>query len=105
MNQTTDSIAAIIKNKSDEKLRSEISEQLKPFRQLLIYASRAENEIEIERENKNCIMNAHAALDALEKHAFKLNCESRQDRAIQDFLAKVENIGSEIEELKRAVGT
>lgn len=97
MEKTTDSIASRLIDKADENLKKEISEAAEKLREFIYGWNRCN--VQLETQNGIMEISPFTMLDSFEKFAFEINHEKRREREIEEFMNKVDNLDSQIQEL------
>lgn len=97
-----DTITERINNQSDEALKREIERMVKPLKSLCD-AGCQPNDFEFNQGEQAFKINVWTAFEALKQKAFDKNFERRRRDAISEFMAKVESLSTDIEELRNSI--
>ncbi len=106
----TETITTKINDKSDAELRDRLSKKFYEIRRE--FTDGCSKSITVKggyiKDKSNgdneYIVDAHAALKKLEELSFETQFERNRDKAVSEFMDKVERLGSEIDNIRSQVG-
>lgn len=115
MNENVESISKRLSDQADEKLRLEIRNAFEPVQHLFRdgYLHNLQfnpHHVELKGcqqheppEGSTTLIRHDRALKALIELAFIVNCDNRRQSAIDAFMARVKELGAEIDELREQI--
>ncbi len=101
--KTPDTITERLHNKADKKLKDEIEAIISAVHCAITYGEHSLYSYQLRELDSDALVNGFGMLDRMKAMAFEGMKDRRRNEAVSEFMARVETLSVEIEELKNSI--